>query len=155
MNIDVERYFLKQAAAFVRGRFVQGHPMDLPDALRDESLKDLSEPALLEIFQIGQAAALEMHKFKRTTGLARVRRAYGVLRSLTPEDLLCKGRPKEPKRRSGRFLRAVAMPLAVVAVPSEQICRDGTEDREDRENEKTAALCRALATGLGGGIMER
>ena len=88
MNFDGERYFLKLAAAFVRGRCAQGHPMDLPDALRNEPLKDLSEQALVEIFQIGQAADLEMHKFKRTMGLARVRRVFGVLRSFTPEDLL-------------------------------------------------------------------
>ena len=88
MNFDGERYFLKQAAAFVRGRCAQGQPMELPDALRNAPLKDLSEPTLLEIFHVGQAADLEMHKFKRTMGLARVRRVFGVLRSLTPEDLL-------------------------------------------------------------------
>ena len=54
----------------------------------DAPLDDLAEDALLRIFQIGQAAGLEMHKFKRTMGLARVRRVFGVLRSLAPEDLL-------------------------------------------------------------------
>jgi hypothetical protein len=88
MNFDGERYFLKLAAAYVRGRCVQGHLIILPDPLRHLALRDLSDQALLEIFQAGQAADLEMHKFKRTTGLARVRRVFGVLRNIAPESLL-------------------------------------------------------------------
>jgi hypothetical protein len=45
---------------------VPGHPVEMSDARRDALLEDLSEPALLEICQIGQATGLELHKFKRT-----------------------------------------------------------------------------------------
>ncbi len=88
MDISGERYFLKLAAAFVRGRHAQGHAMDLPAALAEPPLDALAKDALVTIFHAGQAAGLEMHKFKRTMGLARVRRVFGVVRSLTPEDLL-------------------------------------------------------------------
>ena len=72
----------------MRGRCAQGHAVDLPADLREVPLDDLTEDALATIFRVGQAAGVEMHKFKRTMGLARIRRVFGVLRSLAPEDLL-------------------------------------------------------------------
>jgi 2-polyprenyl-3-methyl-5-hydroxy-6-metoxy-1,4-benzoquinol methylase len=88
MEISSERHFLKLAAAFVRGRYAQGHPVELRAELHDAPLDDLAEVALATIFQAGQAAGLEMHKFKRTMGLARVQRVFGVLRNIAPIDLL-------------------------------------------------------------------
>ncbi len=88
MNNPHEQYFLKLAAAFVRGRYAQGHPIDLPDELREMPLDELSADALTAIFRCGNTAGLEMHKFKRPMGLARVRRVFGLLRALLSEDLL-------------------------------------------------------------------
>ena len=65
------RYYTDLAAAFVRGR--------LPDAPR-------LPPA--DLVRHGLRAGLRLHKFKRTSGLPRVRRVLGVLRGLAPADLL-------------------------------------------------------------------
>jgi 2-polyprenyl-3-methyl-5-hydroxy-6-metoxy-1,4-benzoquinol methylase len=65
------RYYTDLAAAFVRGR--------LPDA------PDL--PAA-ELVAHGLRAGLRLHKFKRTSGLPRVRKVLGILRGLAPADLL-------------------------------------------------------------------
>src|SRR5262249_35035544 len=62
-----DRYFLDLAAAFVRGK--------LPSA------PDLA-PA--ELVQYGLQAGLRLHKFKRTSGLPRVRKVLGILRGLAP-----------------------------------------------------------------------
>jgi ubiquinone/menaquinone biosynthesis C-methylase UbiE len=66
-----DHYFTDLAAAFVRGK--------LPAA-----------PALppAELVRFGLAAGLRLHKFKRTSGLPRVRKVLGVLRGLAPTDLL-------------------------------------------------------------------
>ena len=88
MEPDPERYFLRLAAAFVRGRYAMGDAFALPESLRAKQLDDLSEEELSRVFQHGLDAGLKLHKFKKTMGLARVRRVFGVLRSLTPEDVL-------------------------------------------------------------------
>lgn len=64
-------YFLDLAAAFVRGR--------LPDA------PDLPS---LELIEYGREQGLRVHKFKRTNELPRVRKVLGILRSLSPTNLL-------------------------------------------------------------------
>lgn len=46
MNIDVNRYFLKLGAAFVRGRRAQGQPMELPEKLAAALLEELPEADL-------------------------------------------------------------------------------------------------------------
>ncbi len=66
-----ERYYLDLASAFVRGK--------LPDA------PDLP-PA--ELLAFGRQAGLDFDKFKRKPLLPRVRRVFGLLRSLAPTDLL-------------------------------------------------------------------
>jgi SAM-dependent methyltransferase len=66
-----DRYYLDLAAAFVRGK--------LPDA------PDLSPSDLV---RFGKAAGLDLDKFKRKPLLPRVRRVFGLLRSLAPVDLL-------------------------------------------------------------------
>jgi len=86
--MEHETYFLRTAAAFVRGRRIQGEPIELTDVLRDPLLDELTDDQQLEILRAGINAGLKLHKFKRTMGLARVRRVFGVLHSLSPEDLL-------------------------------------------------------------------
>lgn len=86
--MEQETYFLRTAAAFVRGRRIQGEAIDLADGLQESSLDNLTDDQQFEIFSAGINAGLKLHKFKRTMGLARVRRVFGVLHSLAPEDLL-------------------------------------------------------------------
>lgn len=83
-----EHLYTAFAAAFVRGRAAQADPIDLPYRYREATLDDLSQGQLQEIIQAGHAAGLRLHKFKRTMGLARVRRVLGALRGLVPADLL-------------------------------------------------------------------
>ena len=53
MEPDPDRYFLKLAAAFVRGRYAVGDAVALEDSLRAKRLDDLSEQELARIFQSG------------------------------------------------------------------------------------------------------
>ncbi|MFH1919544.1 MAG: class I SAM-dependent methyltransferase [Planctomycetota bacterium] len=88
MEPDPDRYFLRLAAAFVRGRYAMGPAFALQDSLRAKRLDDLSGQELARVFQCGLDAGLKLHKFKKTMGLERVRRVFGVLRSLAPETVL-------------------------------------------------------------------
>jgi len=88
MTPDPDNYFLTLAAAFVRGRCVQANAIALPENLLSQRLDELSEEELTAIFQYGSDAGLKLHKFKKTMGLDRVRRVFGVLRSLAPESML-------------------------------------------------------------------
>lgn len=83
-----DRYYLKLAAAFVRGKAAQGAPVDLPAPLRSRPLEALSRENCEDVFQQGAAAGLRLHKFKRTMSLARVRRVLGTLTGLAPSELL-------------------------------------------------------------------
>lgn len=96
----MERYFTELATAFVRGR------LDQPEA----TIAD------------GLAAGLQLHKFKQNTELPRVQRVLGMLRSLSPEDLLDVGTGR------GTFLWPLlahfpALPVTAIDV-SEQRARD-------------------------------
>jgi ubiquinone/menaquinone biosynthesis C-methylase UbiE len=64
-------HYLDFAAAYVRGRCPDAPPLHAA-----------------ELFAWGRAARLRLHRFKRTSGLPRVRRVIGALRGLTPADLL-------------------------------------------------------------------
>jgi ubiquinone/menaquinone biosynthesis C-methylase UbiE len=91
----VDHYYRELAAAFVRGRLGDGPGDD--DAL----------------IRRGREAGLDLHKFKRSAELSRVRKVIGVLRSIAPERLLDVGSGR------GTFLWPLvdAFPsLAVVAV---------------------------------------
>lgn len=83
-----DQYYLKFAAAFVRGRALQGLDLDLPESLRATRLEELSGDQLVELFELGREAGLKLHKFKRTMGLARVQRVFGVLHSLAHQNQL-------------------------------------------------------------------
>jgi len=83
-----DRYRLHFAAALVRGRAMQGCPVDLADELRNRPLEQLSVEELEDIFLRGQAAGLKLHKFKLGDMLPRVRRVLGALYPLAPARLL-------------------------------------------------------------------
>jgi len=85
---DSEQYYLKLAAASVRGRDIQGDSVALPMDLREKPLDELDAEELAAVFRCGLRAGLKLHKFKKTAELPRVRRVFGVLRSLAPECLL-------------------------------------------------------------------
>jgi 2-polyprenyl-3-methyl-5-hydroxy-6-metoxy-1,4-benzoquinol methylase len=69
---DDSRYFTRLAASFVRGRL-----KDLPDDFTDE-----------QTIAHGLKLGLKLHKFKRNTELARVKKVLGVLQGLNPSSLL-------------------------------------------------------------------
>ena len=71
-------YFIRLAAAFVRGRL----------GITQPSLEVLPDRELAEMVASGAKAGLRLHRFKRTMGLARVSRVLGILQGLRPESLL-------------------------------------------------------------------
>src|SRR5215472_7348436 len=77
-------YYTSLAAAYVRGRLGVSMPADLLEV----PLEELSETQLDAVIAVGQEAGLRLHRFKRTMGLPRVRKALGALRGLAPESLL-------------------------------------------------------------------
>ncbi|MEW6737043.1 MAG: class I SAM-dependent methyltransferase [Acidobacteriota bacterium] len=85
----LDYYFGKIAAAFVRGKLASELDRSpLSERLLKTPLDDLSEIELVEIIQTGLAAALRLHKFKQTMGLARVQKVLGILKGLAPLELL-------------------------------------------------------------------
>jgi hypothetical protein len=70
--VDAERLYTELAAAYVRGA--------LPEAARDLKAE--------ELFALGRAIGLKLHRFKRTSQLPRVRTVLGVLRAITPRTQL-------------------------------------------------------------------
>jgi ubiquinone/menaquinone biosynthesis C-methylase UbiE len=85
----LENYFVKLAAAFVRGQLIDNQtPYSLSSHLLEIPLDDLEVKELAEIIQFGLAIGLKLNKFKKTMGLARVQRVLGVLHSLNPNTLL-------------------------------------------------------------------
>ena len=67
-----DRYFTRLAAAFVRGKLG----------------REASRLSNEELIGEGLAGGLRLHKFKRSTELARVRKVLGILRGLSPASLL-------------------------------------------------------------------
>lgn len=97
-----ERYHLDLAAAFVRGSLPDAPPLPPED-----------------LFRHGEAAGLRLHKFKRMTPLPRVRRVFGMLRQLAPDDLLDVGSGR------GAFLWPLLAEFPALRVH----CIDVREDR--------------------------
>lgn len=85
---EAQRYFLKFAAAFVRGKALLGEVPPLPGSLASRQLDELSDDEFAIIFEHGLAHGLRLHKFKRTMGLARVQRVLGALRGIAPGEVL-------------------------------------------------------------------
>jgi ubiquinone/menaquinone biosynthesis C-methylase UbiE len=74
--------FTRLAAAYVRGA--------LGDAagLREAPLDSLSADQRAALVTLGLAHGLGLHRFKRTAGLARVQAVLGILRGVSPAELL-------------------------------------------------------------------
>ncbi len=84
----IDSHYTELAAAFVRGRQMQGDDVGLPQDLLDRELAHLSESELLTIYSMGDAAELKLKKFKRKSPLARVAKVLGLLRSIGPAEIL-------------------------------------------------------------------
>lgn len=76
-------FYPRWAAAFVRGSLAE-----LPGELVSPPLEELSEDDCLRLVELGRAAGLRLHRFKRAAQLPRVRKVLGTLRALTPEAVL-------------------------------------------------------------------
>ncbi len=53
-----------------------------------QSLDSLSDEQMEQLIQLGISQELRLHRFKRTMGLARVKKVLGVLKGLQPGNLL-------------------------------------------------------------------
>jgi SAM-dependent methyltransferase len=102
-------YFGPLAVAFIRGSQQRGLALGLGPGLLTPPLSDLSDDQIDQIIQIGLAAGLRLHRFKRTMGLRRVARVIGVLLGLGPGSLLDLG--------SGRGAFLWSLLDAIPAIP--------------------------------------
>jgi ubiquinone/menaquinone biosynthesis C-methylase UbiE len=82
------QFYTRLAAAFVRGRAAADAAIGLPTLLLTPGLDDLPEENLTQIIEHAIGVGLRIHKFKRTIPLRRVQRVLGILRGLTPANLL-------------------------------------------------------------------
>lgn len=87
MTTEAHQYYARLAAAFVRGT-LQAPPADTPADLFALPLESLSAAQAQTLIDVGLAAGLRLHRFKRTMGLPRVRAVLGALRGLQPASLL-------------------------------------------------------------------
>ena len=74
------------AAAYVRGKL--RHSVSIDPALLDLPLASLDATQLKQIIKLGRDRELRLHRFKRTMGLPRVAKVLGVLKALSPTELL-------------------------------------------------------------------
>ncbi len=81
-------YYLKPAAAYVRGRREQSPDFDLPEILRVRPLDELSAEQLAQICQAGAGAGLRLDRYKRSRILPRVQKVLGALQGIQPSSLL-------------------------------------------------------------------
>jgi SAM-dependent methyltransferase len=114
--------FLPFAAAFVRGRYLQGDAICASEHQIKASLADLSSGDLQEVYLQGQQFGLRLHKFKRTRGLARVRRVIGSLQGLAPRSLLDIGSGR------GAFLWPLLETFPELPVAAVDVCEQRASD---------------------------
>jgi 2-polyprenyl-3-methyl-5-hydroxy-6-metoxy-1,4-benzoquinol methylase len=81
-------YFGRLAAAYVRGALAGSPTSEAHAALFAPTLDDLTEGEWQQLIALGEAEGLRLHRFKRTMGLARVRKVLGMLRGVQPTGLL-------------------------------------------------------------------
>jgi ubiquinone/menaquinone biosynthesis C-methylase UbiE len=74
------------AAAYVRGKLRHGLAVD--PALLNLPLESLDDAQLERLIQLGRFHELRLHRFKRTMRLPRVAKVLGVLKALSPIELL-------------------------------------------------------------------
>jgi ubiquinone/menaquinone biosynthesis C-methylase UbiE len=85
---DLTNVFALFAAAFVRGRILQGEPVLLDPHLINMPMDELTPAEKAKVYRTGQAAGFKMHQFKRTMELARVSKVLGILQGIAPATLL-------------------------------------------------------------------
>jgi ubiquinone/menaquinone biosynthesis C-methylase UbiE len=85
MSEDTPLY-TQLAVAYVRGKL--RHDLAVDPMLLDLPLSALNDAQLEQIIQLGRVHALQLHRFKRTMGLPRVAKVLGVLKALSPTELL-------------------------------------------------------------------
>ncbi|MFL5802617.1 MAG: class I SAM-dependent methyltransferase [Roseiflexaceae bacterium] len=78
--------YIRLAAAYVRGMCSQTATDNA--ALFAAPLDTLGDAQLDVLLQLGRAAELRLHRFKRTMGLPRVAKVLGVLKGIAPAELL-------------------------------------------------------------------
>jgi len=89
MSIVEAEYFYELAAAFVRGRLSGESDFTAAEyELLNAPKTQLTSDRFQQLFELGKARGLKMHKFKKATSLARVRSVLGILRGLQPLELL-------------------------------------------------------------------
>lgn len=114
-----EKYFLRLAAAYVRGRFALAAMDEHLAELQAAHLDELSNNELATLVEYGAQQGLRLHKFKRTMGLARVSRVLGAIKGFNPGSLLDVGSGR------GAFLWPVLNEFPHLPVT----CIDVREDR--------------------------
>lgn len=84
-----ERYYIRFAAAYYRGRAQHTGSPSLDTALLQKPLDELSEEESRSIIEMGRTVEDKLYYFKNThVELPRVRRVLGFLRSVSFESLL-------------------------------------------------------------------
>lgn len=124
--VDGERYYPRLAAAYLRGGPVGAEEFVLPPELAAPPLGSLTDADLARVVELGLAAGIRLHRFKRTQELPRVRQVIGTLLGLAPESLLDVGSgrgvflwpllealPELPVTAVDRRAEATAWPAAV------------------------------------------
>lgn len=78
-------YFAPIAAAFVRGAIQPGRTHQ---PLFQANFEELNDADYCQLIAFGLVSGLRLHRFKRTMGLPRVTKVFGILRGLLPANLL-------------------------------------------------------------------
>ncbi len=81
-------YYQRLAAAYVRGTLAGTPSAAEHTDLFAPALDALTAREWADLIVLGEAQGLRLHRFKRTMGLARVRKVLGMLRGVQPEGLL-------------------------------------------------------------------
>lgn len=76
-------YYLKLAAAYVRGKSDDSDSLKLKEKRADQWPRDH-----LSLFKKGLDKGLRLHRFKRNHSLPRVQKVLGILKSMQPANLL-------------------------------------------------------------------
>ncbi len=80
-------YYQQFACAYIRGKLGQA-PSSAYQPLFSQPLEALSSEEVQTLLRLGASQGLRLHRFKRTMGLARVRKVLGMLKGFQPANLL-------------------------------------------------------------------
>lgn len=84
----ITEYYLRLAAAFVRGRLPHDKHLSPYVSLFTKAIYDLSDDEMEMLVKIGKEDNLRLHRFKRTMELPRVHRVLGILKGIQAQNLL-------------------------------------------------------------------